>query len=218
MSEAMTPKDDGALGAKGQLILEAATRLFLEHGFEAPTMDQIAREAGVSKATLYMYFEGKADLFAAIIKARCAAIRRDIEDLSRGQAEPNARLVAMCRRLLELMVSERGLAIYRVVVSQRTRFPELGSTYFEAGVEGVLGALTDAIEGLRTEHLLPVKDAPEAARILVGLMRGEFFARRLLAASDPIGAVELDRMANWVVSVFLRTLPNKDAEAAPWRR
>src|SRR5262249_37727927 len=64
---------------KRRQVLEAAGRLFLRHGFGATTMDAIAREAGVSKATVYAHAKNKQELFAAIVNDRSAIIYQSIE-------------------------------------------------------------------------------------------------------------------------------------------
>ncbi len=67
--------DHEPVGRKMAQVNEAAHRLFLEHGFAATSMDAVAREAGVSKATLYSYFPSKEALFAHLIADECAAIQ-----------------------------------------------------------------------------------------------------------------------------------------------
>src|ERR1700753_3833872 len=63
---------------KTEKIVEAASQLFLEQGYGAVSMDQIARDAGVSKATVYAHFESKENLFAAIIQDGCTAYAEGI--------------------------------------------------------------------------------------------------------------------------------------------
>src|SRR5258708_20542584 len=58
-------------GAKRRQIIEGARKVFLAQGFDAASMGEIARVAGVSKGTLYVYFENKEQLFAAIVHAEC---------------------------------------------------------------------------------------------------------------------------------------------------
>src|SRR5436853_5369027 len=71
----------GGDSAKRRQILEGARRVFLAQGFDAASMGEIARAAGVSKGTLYVYFENKEELFAAIVREECQAQAEQIFDL-----------------------------------------------------------------------------------------------------------------------------------------
>ena len=72
-------------GSKAESILAAAKRAFLAAGFEAVSMDAIAREAGVSKATVYAHFGSKEELFGAVIEGEC---ERYFASFSAGEPTP----------------------------------------------------------------------------------------------------------------------------------
>src|SRR5690242_7178872 len=97
---------------KGQQILAAAGRRFMAQGYGATSMDGVAREAGVSKATLYAHFASKQELFAAIIGAAC---RRHAETLSTPDLEHHDlrdALRQIGREFLDLLLSPNAVAIY----------------------------------------------------------------------------------------------------------
>src|SRR5215471_2231261 len=75
---AVQPSEDSA---KRRQIVEGARKIFLAQGFDAASMNDIARAAGVSKGTLYVYFANKEQLFAAIVEEECSAHAEDVFDL-----------------------------------------------------------------------------------------------------------------------------------------
>src|SRR5947199_8513841 len=94
-------RKEGPPGSKAESILAAAKRSFLAAGFGAVSMDAIAREAGVSKATVYSHFAGKEELFGAMIGREC---ERYFARFSAGELDPRdvrASLTVLGRRYLE---------------------------------------------------------------------------------------------------------------------
>src|SRR5438132_7670142 len=109
-------RNDAPPNSKAESILAAAKRSFLAAGFGAVTMDAIAREAGVSKATVYAHFSGKEELFGAIV-VRLSERRFggfSVEALDPVDIE--ASLTAIARRFLDLVLSPEGIALNRFIL------------------------------------------------------------------------------------------------------
>src|ERR1043166_6930143 len=110
---------------KTEAILEAAGQLFREHGYGAVSMDQIAREAGVSKATVYAHFESKDRLFAAMVHNACRAYAEGRLPAVTEMEDVRAALTHICREIERFLLSPKTLGIYRVIIAEGPRFPEL---------------------------------------------------------------------------------------------
>ena len=98
-------------------------------------MDMIAREAGVSKATVYAHFAGKEELFGAVIGREC---ERCFARFSAGELDPRdvrSSLAMLGRRFLDLVLSPDAIALHRIIVAEVTRFPALGQVFWQAGPE-----------------------------------------------------------------------------------
>src|SRR5436190_22223234 len=122
-------RKEGPLARKAESILAAAKRSFLAAGFGAVSMDAIAREAGVSKATVYAHFAGKEELFGAMIGREC---ERYFARFSAGELDPRdvrASLTVLGRRYLELLLSSGSIALLRIILGEVTRFPVLGEVF-----------------------------------------------------------------------------------------
>jgi len=201
---------EASTSPKAQQILHAAAEIFMEQGYGAASMDAIARAAGVSKATLYAHFSGKEELFAAIVGCEC---RRHTETLSApdiDQSDVRATLTQIGRNFLDLLLSPRALAIYRIVVAEAPRFPELGRAYYASGPAVVLDRLAAYLHGVATRGLLAVPDPRRAAEQFVGMLRGPLHLRRLLGIAGEPPTDDIDRAVKSAVDVFLRAHAARD--------
>src|ERR1700737_2123376 len=166
--------------SKSESILAAAKRSFLAAGFGAVSMDSIAREAGVSKATVYAHFAGKEELFGAMVGRVC---ERHFETFSARELDPTdvrASLTTLGRRFLDLVLSPDAIAVHRIIVAEVTRFPALGVVFWRAGPERTLGQIEAFMRRAAAARSLEIAQPRVAAEQFVGLMRGENHLRHLL--------------------------------------
>jgi len=185
-------RDAGA--DKRSRILAAARTMFLQHGYGETSMDAIARSAGVSKATLYSHFDGKAQLFAALIVAECRRLSETIG--CRAFEEPDVRstLLSVARDFNELMCSGEGLTMYRIVAAEAPRFPELGRIFYDSGPTVMIDHVAAILRRAADRGLLHVRDPRMAAIQFMNLVHGERHLLRVLdlpnAATDQAEYIE----------------------------
>lgn len=177
MTKPLTPRS----AAKRAAILDAAQRCFCEQGYAATSMDMVAASAGVSKATIYAHFAGKDDLFGAIICRRCDD---QVEGLGRirmdAGGDGRAALTAIARALMDLFLAPEVMAIYRVVVAESPRHPDLARVYYEQGPWRGKQRIAEALTALDRQGLLTIPDPWQATDLFVNMLRGEVFHRALL--------------------------------------
>ncbi|MBY0432358.1 MAG: TetR/AcrR family transcriptional regulator [Rhodospirillales bacterium] len=166
--------------SKRDAILLAAKQVFLEMGYAAASMDTVAARAGVSKATIYAHFESKTALFGWVIRSRCDQQFGDLcmPDVAAGDARTVLRSAA--QRLLDLLLSPEGLAIYRVVVAEAHRLPELAEAFYAAGPRVGKATLAAMFSELDRRGLLKVDDSELASDMFVGMLKGDLHMRGLL--------------------------------------
>lgn len=190
---------------KRRAILDAAAALFVAQGYGAVSMDAVAKAAGVSKATLYAHFTGKDALFAEIVAQRLSRVRAEADAAAGHDLPPREALAAMSRRWLGFMLSPHTLAIYRIVIADAVRFPDLARAFHAAGPgqgHAWLGAWV--AEEVRLGRLRADTDPELAAAQMIGMLRGDLYLRCVLGlASDPTPA-ELDAVIQPAVETFLR--------------
>jgi TetR/AcrR family transcriptional regulator len=111
-------------------ILNAAIELFRDRGFEATRLEDVADKAGVSKATIYLYFESKEDLFFALIREKIVPMLEQTIAQANVFEGPASKFLRMKAQALGRMFahSEQG-AILKLVTSEARRFPDLADYY-----------------------------------------------------------------------------------------
>ncbi len=189
--------------AKQDAVVEAATAIFLEQGFGAASMDEIARRAGVSKATVYSHFESKPALFGAIVQQRC---QRTMSSMlaELGDRPVAETLTAVGRQFLDVLMMPGSLPLYRVVIAEAPRFPELGRIFYEAGPGRVASALAQYLADLHVQGALEAPDPRRAAEQFFGAVLGQIHVRMLLeVAGEPPSPDERGRHVADAVSTFL---------------
>ncbi len=190
--------------AKREQVIEAGARLFLEQGYGAASMDEVARRAQVSKATIYSYFASKQALFEAIIGQRCASMIPSNIAIDLAEHTPTAALTLIGRRFLALLLSSTALPLYRVVLAESPRFPELGEGFYRNGPSRVAASLAAYLEAQHTKGTLDVPDARLAAEQFFGMILGQMHLRMLLNVTGPPSEDEREKAVATAVGVFVK--------------
>jgi TetR/AcrR family transcriptional regulator, mexJK operon transcriptional repressor len=138
-------------------ILVAAKALFLEHGYEKVSVDDVAARAESSKGTIYQHFDSKAALFVTVVLAMTSQaadrVQADMPDSDTHDGVVDA-LMGHGRRLLNVVLTPELLRLRRLVISEAVRFPELGSAFYEGGPRKAIAELATALQRWTTRGLL----------------------------------------------------------------
>jgi len=196
--------------SKAESILAAAKRTFLESGFGAVSMDTIAREAGVSKATVYAHFAGKEELFGAVIGSEC---ERYLADFSAAELDPcdvRASLTVLGRRFLELVLSPEGIALHRIILGEVTRFPLLGEVFWRAGPERQRVQIEAFLRSAAASGTLSFRDTRLAAEQFLSLVRGEIQLRQLLRLEADADEPSIRDVVVGAVDTFMRAFGRRN--------
>lgn len=199
----LQPPGDLAANPKVRQIVEAARRLFMADGYGATSMDAIARDAGVSKATLYSHFTNKAELFAAIIGGECQRFAHLLWSQESESGDVRSVLLQVARAKVQFTSSPEPRAIYRIVVGESGRFPELGRVFYANGPRRVLERVADYLRDATAKGALNVPHPRLAAEQFFGMVHGADHLRRLLGIEDP-AAPDVDRIVESAVEIFLK--------------
>ena len=151
----------GRSARKRQAIVEAATALFLEHGYQGTSMDDIAALAAVSKQTVYKNFADKQQLFSDIVLGAAARADAFIATLPRvlaGTDDLAAGLRALARQYLAIVMQPRLLQMRRLMVAEAGRFPDLARAYYQRVPEHVMAGLAVQFSDLADRGLLRAGD------------------------------------------------------------
>lgn len=164
-------------------ILTAALSVFAEKGFAAARMDDIAKRAGVTKGTIYLYFDTKADVFEALLNQTVGARLDDTAGLMRAHDGPaSALLAAVLRNLGQFLATSDLVVLPKIVIAEAGNFPELARFYRQEVIERGLSLFGAIIKkGIAQGEFrdVPVDHAVRlcVAPILLGMIWRTVFAR-----------------------------------------
>lgn len=148
--------------AKRRQIVEGARKVFRELGFDAASMGEIAKAAGVSKGTLYVYFADKLALFGAIV----ACELRD-QGITKLAIDPNEDVETTLKKFgqgyMEMLCRPTGGSTIRTMMAIAERMPELGRRYYEHVPASWLGKLAEYLKTKVASGTLAIEDCDLAA-------------------------------------------------------
>ena len=174
-------------------ICAAALEVFAEKGFAAAKLDEIARRAGVSKGTLYLYFADKEQLFRAVVRD---AVVPNVERLRAALIQAGLPFGDLVRLFLTnfVEVTQRVPvgAVAKMVISESRNFPELAKVWHDEVVSKALGTVTALIEMAQAKGEVRAGDARLHAFTLLGPMLMGLLYRETL---EPVGGEPLDFIA-----------------------
>ncbi|WP_428483710.1 TetR/AcrR family transcriptional regulator C-terminal domain-containing protein [Rhodopila sp.] len=186
-------------------ILRGAASVFAADGYQGASMARIAAVAGVSKGTLYNHFDTKAALFTSYVREECDRNLAHIFDSADHAGDPASVLRGIGRRILRMMLSDVGLAIYRVVIAEAARFPDLAAGFFAAGPARAIGFMAAWLAEETQRGRLAVADPAFAAEQFFNLCQTSLVLRRKLEMVPDPSAGEIDRVVEAAIAMFLRT-------------
>ncbi len=190
-------------GRKYDQVLDGARRVFLRDGFESASVDDIAREAGVSKATLYAYFPDKRLLFLEIARSECLR-QKDEAEAQIDEALPVAEILRLAAgRILDQMLSDFGMQVYRMAVSESVRFPEIGQAFYASGPMVLRTSLGRYLRAAMGRGELKIDDIDLASDQFGELCRADVINRVLLGMDRRIGQGDIDRVIRGAVEMFM---------------
>lgn len=198
-----TGMTEPAAGSKPAQVLAAARAEFLRHGFAATSMDKIARVAGVSKATVYAHFGSKEELFAAMVATNCRRIAKSLAEESLEGLPVRAALAQIGRQFLGFLLSPDTQAIYRVVVSEAPRFPDLGRRFYAAGPQNTRGRIARYLDRAAARGLIRLDDPVRATEMFLGMLIGPRHLKRVLGLESPPAPTEMNAAVDYAVDCFL---------------
>ncbi|MEM7606499.1 MAG: TetR/AcrR family transcriptional regulator [Myxococcota bacterium] len=198
MNDVATP-----ISPKEQQILKGAGEAFLHHGFEGASTDEIARRAGVSKATVYKYFPDKRALFRAYVTEACRVHSKRVFELPEETPLKEA-LAHIAHNFVLLLTSEEPMAVFRLVVAEGARFPELADAFYEAGPMLGHRRIRAVLQRAKDRAELAIDDVGLAASHFEQLCKTDLFLRHVFFQEKEAEPAEVDRIARAAVDVFLR--------------
>ncbi|MEL7211466.1 MAG: TetR/AcrR family transcriptional regulator [Pseudomonadota bacterium] len=190
-------------GRKFDQVLEGARKVFMTDGYEGASVDDIAKAAEVSKATLYSYFPDKRLLFMEVARLECCRqTDRALEVIDMSQPIRDV-LCDMCQHMMKFFLSPFGQRVFRICVAESDRFPELGREFYESGPEHVASSIMEYFDEAIERGELKIEDTHLAAHQLIELCKADLFPRLVFGIDTEFSDEEINRVVTGAVDMFL---------------
>lgn len=201
VSDGRTSRAEAQRTVRRREILDAAVRVFSEHGYHASSVSEVIEAAGISRGTFYLYFDGKEAIFLELLERFILRIRDAVRVVDPTGADPKGEILKNVRRVVDVVFDNRDLAV--VVFRQSMGVnPEVDTKLLR-----LYGFLQDMVEGAlingARNGLIREVNAPIVATALIGAMK-EIFYRYLVI--DPVDRPDRTGVAETLLDFGLRGL------------
>jgi AcrR family transcriptional regulator len=189
--------------AKRRQIVDGARTVFLAQGFDAASMGEIARVAGVSKGTLYVYFDSKERLFQEIVQEQCRSHAEQVFALDSEDHDVEATLTRLGRDFVRFVCRPNGVSPLRTVISIADRMPEIGKTFYETGPAFGIARVARYLEDQVAAGVLAIEDCELAAAQFLDSCQSTTFKPMLFNVAGRPSDERIDHVVATAVRTFL---------------
>jgi AcrR family transcriptional regulator len=193
---------DPAERSKRRQILEGARQVFLSRGFDGASMGEIAKVAGVSKGTLYVYFDSKEKLFEALTTEEKKCLAEALFRLDADDPDVRSVLTRLGQSYLTVLGEPEHISSIRMVIGASEKFPRLGQMFFEAGPQQGIERLKAYIDRQVEAGRLSAADTRLAAQHFLDLCQSGVLRRLLFSVGDRPTREEIAYTIERAVEVF----------------
>ncbi len=190
-------------GRKFDAVLSGARAVFLRDGFEGASVDDIAAEAGVSKATLYSYVPDKRMLFQEVARHECARMAEATLDIVDFAAPPREVMTATATSLLRFLLSNFSLQMFRICAAESARFPELGQAFYESGPEMGCNRMVLYLKVAIARGELVAEDPVMMAEQFSELCKTRLWTRAIFGVQTEFTDAEIEHVVHEAVGTIL---------------
>lgn len=184
-------------------IVRQARLHFINEGYAGTRMEPIARESGVSTATLYAFFDSKAVLFEAVINNASEEFARHMGAVHTVSGTPQERLTAFMAAYAEFMSDSFVRSVFRLVLAERPRFEAIAEQFFERGRNDFGAVLIGMLTEMINDDQMKIDKPSWAAGQLMGMIEHPVFFVPLVTGDDVIAERKPRAIAEDAVETFL---------------
>jgi AcrR family transcriptional regulator len=188
--------------SKRRQILDGASKVFMDLGFDGASMGEIARAAGVSKGTLYVYFADKSRLFEAIVGEETAGQRKLAFNFDIERDVPTT-LREFGQAYIQLLCRPGGGSAIRTVMAIAERMPEVGRHYYENVLEKTIDSFASYLQVHVKTRELAIDDTQLAASQFMLTCQASLFLPLVFQAAPPPSAERMTEVVESATRMFL---------------
>lgn len=190
--------------ARQEELLRAATEVFFTSGFAGASVDEIIAKVGGSKRTIYSYFGNKEQLFATVVREIVGNAMGPLAEADFVRPDLEATLHEAGLRYLGVIMSPAALQLYRTVVGEGSRFPDLAKVFFEAGPGRTSANLARVLDERGGEWGIAAGDPKRLADHFLGMIRDDLHLQVVLGLRPPPTPDEAREAVESAVRMFVK--------------
>jgi AcrR family transcriptional regulator len=188
--------------SKRRQILDGAGKVFMDLGFDGASMGEIARAAGVSKGTLYVYFADKNRLFEAIVEREMLDQQKTAFNFDPAR-DVGTTLREFGNAYIALLCRPEGASAIRTVMAIAERMPEVGRRYYEHVLEKTIDHLAAYLDARVRANELAIVDCQLAAAQFMQICQASLFLPFIFQAAPRPSAERIAEVVDSAVRIFL---------------
>jgi AcrR family transcriptional regulator len=188
---------------KRRQIIDGARAVFMAQGFDAASMGEIARHAGVSKGTLYVYFDSKEALFQAIVHEQCLAQAEQVFTLDAEDHDVGSVLMRLGKTFAGFLCRPERVSSLRTIISISERMPSAGHRFYETGPATGIARVGRYLEAQVAAGVLEIEDTEVAAAQFLESCAATLFKPILFGLADAPSPERIDHVVGIAVRTFM---------------
>ena len=193
----------GTLERRLEQLVNDATQVFLQNGYGSTTLDLVAQKAHVAKRTIYRHFGGKEELFGAVVRQRIDTLVALFPNVDADEGSLEQVLKGFAHELLAVVLSPETISLYRIIMGETSRFPELAQQFYNNGPAQVIAVLARYLAHQQQLKKIQLNNPETAAVQLFSLIQGEFERRAMLDIDQPYSAEQINQHVDDTIHFFL---------------
>jgi AcrR family transcriptional regulator len=197
------PEGEDDENVKRRQIVDGARDVFLARGFDAASMADIAKAAGVSKGTLYVYFKDKLELFAAIVRQECWSHAESTFRLDPADHDVERVLTELGVQYLQFLCNTNKASTLRTVIAIADRMPEIGKAFYETGPMQGISRVAAYLKAQVDAGVLAIEDCEVAASQFLDAAQSTLFKPVLFNFEPPPSEERTRKVVGMAVRMFL---------------
>ncbi|XQW85601.1 TetR/AcrR family transcriptional regulator [Thalassotalea piscium] len=197
------PLCNNELSTRGELILEAAQKLFLKHGYDETSLEMIISDAGGSRRSIYNEFGNKQGLLLAVMRRQVDIQINTISSIN-YQLAPKQALKEIAIRFVQGLLSDTLISLYRLVIQVVPKLPEVGEIVYERGPLIGVTPLTDYLHFLDEKGTLAIDDFSYASYMFIAMIKDRLHFKALILPDVKISDEEIDEHIERTIDLFIK--------------
>jgi len=197
-----------SLSERGKLILQAAQKLFLQHGYDNTSLEMIIAESGGSRRNIYGEFGNKAGLLKAVVQEQVSQQLFTLKSIDYA-LPPEQALQQVCMKFVKGFLSDTLLGLFRLVVNIIPKQPEIGDLVYQQGPLSGVRPVGEYLRFLQEKNIIEVDDLDFAGQMLIEMVKGRLHLRALLQPNTVISDQEIYDHIERAIALFLKAYTPK---------